>query len=124
MKCPHCGGEMSLEDLVCPYCGMPNEEAAQHAHAMRYYKESYQRTEAEVREKTGRQSARFVKILISLVLILLSVGAIWFGQNAYHFQYERQRTEAVKNADAYCAALDDLVEQGDYIGFVDSDDYI
>lgn len=26
MKCPNCGGEVSVNDVKCPYCGTPNQE--------------------------------------------------------------------------------------------------
>ncbi len=118
MKCPHCGGEMSLEDKLCPYCGMPNEEAAEHAREMRRYRESYRKTEAEVKEKTKRQTARFTKIILSLVLILLSVAAVWFGRNAYSFRYNQKRADAVRHADAYREKLDSFLKEGDYAAFL------
>ena len=120
MKCPHCGGEMSLEDKLCPYCGMPNEEAAEHAREMHRYKEAYRRTEKEVREKTHRQAARFTKYLVSFVLILLSIAAIWFGRNAYSFRYDAQRRAARKNAAAYTAEMETYLAAGDYVGFYES----
>ena len=77
---------------------MLNEEAAEHAREMRRYRESYRKTEAEVKEKTKRQTARFTKIILSLVLILLSVAAVWFGRNAYSFRYNQKRADAVRIA--------------------------
>lgn len=29
MKCPNCGGEVSVNDIKCPYCGTPNPEGIQ-----------------------------------------------------------------------------------------------
>lgn len=26
MKCPNCGGEVSVNQVKCPYCGTPNPE--------------------------------------------------------------------------------------------------
>ena len=28
MKCPYCGGEVSVNDVRCPYCGNLNPEGA------------------------------------------------------------------------------------------------
>lgn len=55
MKCKYCGGEISLEDVKCPYCGRENEEAVQHIKDMQYYQGEFEKAKTRFTMNRGRQ---------------------------------------------------------------------
>ena len=44
MKCPHCGGQMGIEDNFCTHCGARNTQALQHQAEMEHYQQAFQAT--------------------------------------------------------------------------------
>ena len=118
MKCKFCGGEIRLEDLVCPYCGQPNEEAQRHAQDMRRYQYEFQKTKADVTEKAGNASKRAVRIA-AIAFLIVAIGAnIALQANSYSIRYSIERKRAVKNASELQQKLDEYLDSEDYIGFV------
>ena len=117
MKCQYCGGEIRLDDLVCPYCGRPNEEAKTHAEEMRRFRIRLKKTEEEVRETAGRTSHRAAKIAVIAILLVGIAANVFIQSRAYSFYYDHQRSQAVKHAEAYQEVLDAFLEKQDYVGF-------
>ena len=118
MKCKYCGGEIRLEDLVCPYCGRPNEEAQRHAQDMRRYQYEFQKTKQDVTEKAGQASKRAVRIG-AIALLLLAIGAnIILQLNSYHIGYAIERANEKKHASEYLANAEAYLAEEDYLGFV------
>ena len=117
LKCPHCGGDMPLEALTCPYCGRPNEAAQQHARDMLRYRADYEKTKTAVTEKARRSSAVLVRLVIIVLLMLGILASLIVAGNSYSFVREAQRKDAVKHAAEYKAVLDDYLEEREYAAF-------
>ena len=54
MVCKHCGNQLSLEDEICPFCGMENEAAKKHTEEMRHFSGQFHQVKTEALEETGR----------------------------------------------------------------------
>lgn len=117
MKCGNCGGEISLEDKVCPFCGNINKDAAEHIKAMEEYKKRYEDTEKEVTRRTRRFASVAVKAAI-LVVLLIGIGVTAIVSNrAYSFPENSRRRAALKNADKCREVMKEYLDNGDYCGF-------
>ena len=117
MKCSKCGGEISLEDKVCPFCGNVNKDAVEHIRAMEEYKKRYKVTEEEVTRKTKRFASVAVKAVI-LALLLVGIGIMMFiYSRAYSFPEKARRREALRHPDKCRAKMTEYLENGDYSGF-------
>ena len=44
MKCQYCGGDISLEDRICPHCGRLQENAVRHDEEMKRYEAAFEDT--------------------------------------------------------------------------------
>ena len=118
MKCHNCGGEIQLEDLYCPYCGRPNEEAHMHARDMHHYKREFEQTQEAVAEKAGRQSRRAIRIA-AVAILLLAIGLnILLQANSYSVQRYFERSANKRNASVYKQKIEEYLEEEDYVGFV------
>ena len=118
MKCKYCGGEIRLEDMVCPFCGRPNEEAAQHASDMQRYQYEFQRTKQSVEEKAGRSAAKTAKVAVIAVLLMLIGVNIFLQMQSSSIVWDLERKAAAKKAPGYAPDLAAYLDEGDYIGFV------
>ena len=56
MKCEHCGGNLTLEMLACPYCGKENPHAKQHIRDMKKYQGDFSDTRSEVYSVVNKYS--------------------------------------------------------------------
>ena len=118
MKCSNCGGEISFEDKVCPFCGSPNKDATEHIRAMEEYKKRYEDTEKEVTRKTKRFASVAVKAAI-LVVLLIGIGITAVVSNrAYGFPEKSRRREALKNSAKCREIMKEYLDNGDYCGYV------
>ena len=125
MKCPSCGGQMGLEDAVCPYCGTPNAMAAKHQSDMAHFRQEYQRTQADVMEKTSLMQRHGSWLVILVVLLIaLIVGAV-LSVGAHDIGYSIREQGIERNAVEDEQALDAFLAQGDYgkfAGYYDAND--
>lgn len=114
MQCPNCSAQMGLEDAVCPYCGTPNAMAAQHQSDMNRYRQDYQRTKADVIEKTSfMQSTGGTLIVLAALLVGLVIGIIvWV--NAWDIGYSIRVGNVESGAVEDQQAMNAYLEQGDY----------
>jgi len=117
MKCENCGGNITLEMAYCPYCGLPNEHAQQHAKDMETYHAVYEDTRSDVQEKTARFTGATVRIVIIAVLIIVIIGLMILGANAYSFRRSYMQKAAEKNTEAYMEQLDQYMEDEDFLAF-------
>lgn len=119
MRCEFCGGKLTLEDEVCPYCGRENEDAKQHIQAMKQYEQEFHATRRDVYTATKTYSEVVVRLIILAVLVILLVGVAVVNHNIYSIH----RGIAVKKAEAsfaqYSQIMDDYIEQHDYLGLND-----
>lgn len=117
MKCSNCGGEISLEDKVCPFCGNPNRDAAEHIRAMEEYKKRYEDTEKEVTRRTRKFASVAVKAVI-LVVLLIGIGVtVFISSRAYGFPEKARRRAALKHPEECRAKMTEYLDKGDYCGY-------
>ena len=117
MKCKYCGGEIQLEELYCPYCGRPNEEAQQHARDMRRFQAEFQQTKTDVTAKAGNASRIAVRIAAIAFLIVGITINIILQANSWSIRHSIERRNANKNASVHREILEEYLENEDYIGF-------
>jgi raffinose/stachyose/melibiose transport system permease protein len=79
MECPNCGGQLGLEDAVCPYCNTPNAMAAKHQSDMAHFRQEYQRTQADVMQKTSFMQRHGSWLIVLSVLLVALIGGIVLG---------------------------------------------
>ena len=117
MKCPHCGGEIGLEDKFCPWCGKPNEQSVRHHEDMERFQAAWRDTEKTVEKKTKHVVRLLPRLIVILVLVLVSAAAGIIGSRAWDFADSAKRRASERNAAEVCAALDEYLEMKDYKGF-------
>lgn len=123
MKCYSCGGEVSLTDKTCPYCGRSLVETADY----RKDKEKYEKRSEKAKGKLKKALASNVPLVISaVVMVLLIIGlgvAIYVKDNAYHFRSDAKRSESKKNYEEYSKTIRDYLDAGDYSAFAAFKEY-
>ncbi|MDO5132191.1 MAG: hypothetical protein Q4D81_04295 [Eubacteriales bacterium] len=117
MKCKNCGGEISLEELYCPYCGSPNTEARQHARDMQKYRTAFQQTKEDVTLRAGRQSRRTVQIAAITFLLLAIAANIFIQVNSFALSGIWRKSRAAKNTEEYLEQAEQYLDDEDYIAF-------
>ncbi|MBQ7933536.1 MAG: hypothetical protein IJ327_01940 [Lachnospiraceae bacterium] len=118
MKCASCGGNLSLEDVVCPYCDALNEHAVEHVRQMNQYKREFEGTKKEVYTTTKGYAGIAVRAVICAALVIcitLLILAVFFSSELKDYMMER---DIQKNAEEYCLVMDSYLEERDYMGFV------
>lgn len=118
MKCPNCGGNMGLEDEVCPFCNTPNTMAVQHQADMDRYREEYQRTQADVMAKTTLLQRHGSWLIILAVLLVLLVGGVILNVFAWDIGYGTRVKNVERGYAEDSQQLDAYLEKGDYGKFV------
>ena len=88
MKCKYCGGEVGLEELVCPYCGQPNDQAVLHQKDMAAYRQRFHATETAVRQKAHQYAQIIPRVVLILTLliggiIMLAISSEAMYENEY-----------------------------------------
>ena len=117
MKCKNCGGEIRLEDMYCPYCGSPNEEARRHALDMQHYRQEFQETREDVIERAGKHTGRAVRFAAVAILLLAITANIVLQMNSYTLQRIWQESRIKKDAPVYREKMEAWLEAEDYCGF-------
>ena len=82
MKCPNCGGEVSVNDIRCPYCGAPNPEGAAFQGEVRRRRKlnEYLRRKmrAQLRLPLAQRIMNLAILILALLLILgMILTAVW-----------------------------------------------
>ena len=117
MKCKNCGGEIRLEDLKCPYCGSPNEEAHMHARDMQHYRRAFRQTQEDVVQRAGEQSRRAVRLAIVAFLIVGIAFNVFLQHNSYSFMRMHEQSKMKREVSLHRDQLEQYLEDQDYIGF-------
>lgn len=115
MKCTHCGGNIGLEDKVCPYCGTPNENALGHQEDMRRFEASFKETKAHVEERSSRFSRLAVPVTLAVILLLAMIASVVFSASSYDIGRRLAVKERAKHADEYKTRIDELLSEKDYM---------
>lgn len=117
MKCESCGGNLSLEDVVCPHCDALNEHAVQHIRDMNKYRREFQGTQKEVQEVARNHSGIMVRVVAVCILIVLIVVGFILNKELYSIHGDMIERKAIKNAEQNMEMLDRYIEEGDYSAF-------
>lgn len=117
MKCKKCGGNLSLEDVVCPYCDELNEHAIQHIRDMNRYKREFQGTKDEVYSVTKRYAGITVRAIIIAVLVVLIVIFGLISERTYTIKRNIMVSNSSRNITEYMQTLDQFLEDRNYNAF-------
>ncbi|MBQ1770868.1 MAG: zinc ribbon domain-containing protein [Clostridia bacterium] len=117
MKCKYCGGEVSLSEKYCPYCGRLNEQTAEHAEAMRQFRKDYAETKAGVMETTKRFSGTAANAVIIAILAILLVASIFIGNNAWDIAYQSIKSNAIRHEAEYSQIMDDYLRKEQFLEY-------
>ena len=115
MKCTHCGGNIGLEDKICPYCGAPNEHALGHQEDMRRFEASFKETQAHVEERTSRFSRMAVPVTLAVILLLAMFASVVFAASSYDIGRSLAMKERAKHADEYKLRIEEFLSEKDYM---------
>lgn len=125
MECPNCGGQLGLEDAVCPYCNTPNAFAAKHQSDMAHFRREYQRTQADVEKRTSLMQRHGSWLVILVVLLVALVGGVILQVYAWDIAYTMRERSVMDAAAEDRQAMDAYLAQGDYgqfLGYYDAND--
>ena len=125
MQCPNCGGQMGLEDAVCPYCGSPNAMAAKHQADMEHFRQEDRQTQADVIEKTSFMQRHGSWLVVLTVLLVALVAGIVLHVCAWDIGYSMRIQAVERDAAEDAQAMDSFLEDGDYgkfLGYYNAND--
>lgn len=117
MKCENCGGNLSLEDLNCPYCGAINKHAQEHVREMKWYQGAFRRTQNDVYAATQKYAGITVRLIIIAVLLILCVVMAIVGAQSYSIRRMILEKRADRNFVEYSAVMNEYLENEEYIDF-------
>ena len=112
MKCPYCGGEVSVNDVRCPYCGNLNPEGAAFQGEVRRRRKLNEYLRQKMRDQLWLPLAQRIMnlaiVILALLWILITVlGMIWY-------LVRDPRTLGLGRPDDYESQLETLYDEGRY----------
>ncbi len=117
MKCPYCGGEVGLEERLCPYCGRPNDQAQRHHQDMAHFKRKFAATEAAVVGTAERYAQAVPRIAVILLMLIASIAMWVVSANLYSYPESTRRRAAEKNPQPVIEKLEGYLADRDYMSF-------
>ena len=114
MKCENCGGNLTLEDVVCPHCEAVNQHAIQHIRDMKRYQKDYEGTKEEVYEVTKRYVGVATRIIIITVLIVLIALCGWMSGECYSIKHKYMEAKSERKAEEYKEVIEEYLEAGEF----------
>lgn len=117
MKCYSCGGEVSLTDKVCPYCGRALTETASYRADEEEYKQRSKKTKKKADEIVSGNLALIISATAMVFLVIGVIVACYVNDNAYFFQEDARHRESVKKYEERTAEMQEYLDAGDYTGF-------
>lgn len=117
MKCKHCGGNITLENAFCPYCGKPNEHAQQHVKDMQMYHGVYEATRSNVQEAAHKYTGSTVRVVIIAVLVILITLLMILAANSYSIKRAWLNSQNDKKSAKIMKQLDTYLEGEDFLAF-------
>ena len=117
MKCEHCGGNLTLEMVACPYCGKENPHAKQHISDMKKYQGDFSNTRSEVYSVVNRYSGIAVRAVVIAILLvaILVVGVV--GSESYSIKRALEQANSAKHVEEYKEIMDAFLAEEDYLSF-------
>lgn len=116
LNCKNCGAPLTLDDAVCPHCGMPNEEAAEHIKELKKLKKDFKKTEKEVITEV-KKTKKGYNLLIMIVMLLIANLVLGVMHSASYEIADRVAASGY-DKEAVTAMLDDCLREEDYTRFV------
>lgn len=117
MKCENCGGNLSLEDVVCPYCDSVNEHAIQHIRDMNRYKREFEGTRKNVEEVAKKHTGNMVKIVTICILLIAIIICCFLSDQSYSIRREINENKAEREFEQNQKILLQYLEEGEYYSF-------
>lgn len=117
MKCENCGGNLSLEDEACPYCGTINKHARQHIRDMKRYQGEFQATRKNVYAVTRKYAGITVRAVVITVLVILTVILGFIASESYSIKRNLRQNRAERNFAEYSAQMEQYLADEDYLAF-------
>lgn len=114
MKCESCGGNLTLEDVVCPHCEALNEHAVQHIREMNRYKSEFEDTREEVYSVTQSYAGITARVIVIAVLVVLIIVCGLLSGESYSIRSKMLRAEAKRNLKETKATIEAYLEERDY----------
>lgn len=114
MKCENCGGNVTLEDVVCPHCESVNQHAIQHIRDMKRYRRDYERTKEGVYSVIRNYVGVAVRVIIIAVLIVLIFLCARQREDSFSIKLDSMQKAAEKNAKEHKMVIDDYLEDGEF----------
>ena len=115
MVCKHCGNQLSLEDEVCPFCGMENEAAKKHTEEMRHFSGQFHQVKTEALEETGRVRSYMPWLVLIGVLAAVNILVLTLLENVYRVEDWVEKLQVQFREASYYKELSELEEEGEYI---------
>ncbi len=115
MVCKHCGNQLSLEDEVCPFCGMENEAAKKHIEEMRHFSGQFHQVKKEAIEETGKIKSYMPWLVLIGVLAAANVLVLTLLENVYWVEDRIEKLEVQLQEDSYYDRLCELEAKKDYV---------
>lgn len=117
MKCEKCGGNLTLEDVVCPYCETLNEHAVQHIREMNRYKKDFEGTKKEVYTVTKNYVGITVRVIILAVLVVLTIICGLVREEVYSIRRDFIKADSQGKATEYKEIMEQYLADRDYYAF-------
>ena len=114
MKCENCGGNLTLEDVVCPYCEAVNPHAIEHIRQMKRYQKDYEGTKEQVYDVTKRYVSVSVRIIVIAVLIVLIILCGVLSDEGYSLQRKLATAKSERKVEEYTEIIEEYLENHDY----------
>lgn len=120
MKCTYCGSNLGIEDEICPYCGKPNSEAAEQIAELKGYKQQYEETLEDTKQKSLNYNRIGRVIVIIIICILISIMKIVTKQYLDFDLREKKLEERLdrentKNQDEIALNLQNMEKNREYL---------
>ena len=117
MKCEKCGGNLTLEDVVCPYCDALNEHAVEHIREMNRYKREFEGTKDTIEAVAKSHSGIMIRIVTICVLIVLIIGCGILSSEAHSIRRNINQKNAKRELSDNQKILSQYLEDKDYYSF-------
>lgn len=115
MKCPNCGSNLTIDDAKCSFCGGDNPFAVQHRKEMRRFTKEFNKTKADVMQKSQRLHHWAAKITLIAVLLAVNLLIIVFNMDSYSVEHFFTTRKIAANYEKHAAKLAEYEATGNYI---------
>ncbi|MCQ2540061.1 MAG: hypothetical protein MJ114_06380 [Acetatifactor sp.] len=121
MKCQYCGGNLQLDNEVCPFCGRENTKAKKYIDTKKGYQKEFDETEKKVQKKVklNARTGRLLVIALMVLIIAVFVGINrWYddAENRIHYRQEKTKQLAEKNIQHITETLQEMEKNREYLG--------